>query len=377
MSKKAIVLGGHVQALGIVRILGKADWEVYVVSDTRKNLARHSRYTKDFFLMDTSNLIESLFEHFGTSASGAIILPTNDEYVELLSKNKEILSERFVVGVDDWRAVEIATNKRLTYRCAESLGISIPATWMPDTKAELLDLEISFPVIVKPAIMHSFYKQTRQKVFYCEDKESLMVNYEKALQIIPNDEIIIQTVIPGDSYNLYSACFLFDKDVDLVSFVGRRARQHPPDFGNATTYAEIVDSNELLDLGRRILKNIQYRGVCEVEFKFDESKGEFLFLEINARTWKWHSIAESANRSLLTRYIALLTNENIPKLEGEINYVSFRHIITDVPTLIRYHFLDIARKLPRKPTTYAVWDLHDIKPFIFEIFYLPSFVRNR
>ena len=120
----------------------------------------------------------------------------------------------------------------------------------------------------------------------------LKENYNKAIEIIPNNEVIIQDIIPGSSEHQYSVCFMFDGEKPLVTLSARRARQHPPDFGNATTYAVTIEIPEIIKFGIEILKKVHYIGVCEVEFKFDSRDNNFKFLEVNPRTWKWHSIAE-------------------------------------------------------------------------------------
>lgn len=48
----------------------------------------------------------------------SIVFPTNDFHVEILSKNKELLSENFTIASDDWSSVEKCYNKRLTYQIA-------------------------------------------------------------------------------------------------------------------------------------------------------------------------------------------------------------------------------------------------------------------
>ena len=45
----AIVLGGHVQGLGIVRILGRDNIPVIVIDNTKANLAKHSKYCHKFY----------------------------------------------------------------------------------------------------------------------------------------------------------------------------------------------------------------------------------------------------------------------------------------------------------------------------------------
>ena len=151
-------------------------------------------------------------------------------------------------------SVEKFYNKRLTYQIATDLNIPIANTWAPNSLSELLNLEIEYPVINKPAVMHSFY--SKLKKFLCVIIAELITNYNLTLSVIPSNEVIIQSIIKG-SEHLYSACFLFIKKIQ--SFVGRRARQHPPDFGNATTFAQIVDNDELLNISRKLLKKLNIK----------------------------------------------------------------------------------------------------------------------
>tara|TARA_Y100001954_G_C15811781_1_gene605577 strand:+ start:704 stop:1834 length:1131 start_codon:yes stop_codon:yes gene_type:complete len=375
--KKVIIIGGHVQSLGITRILGKLDYKITIIDSTKYNLARHSRFCYNFIKFKNEKLLEKLLE-IGQMKQyqNSFVFPTNDYHVEVLSKNKELLSKHFIVASDNWSSVEKCYNKRLTYQIAKDLNIPIAKTWMPNSLEELLNLEIEYPVIIKPAVMHSFYSKLKKKVFVCNNKNDLITNYNLSLSVIPSNEIIIQSIINGGSQHLYSACFLFDRGKEVQSFVGRRARQHPPDFGNATTFAQIVDNNELLNISRNLLKEIRYRGMCEVEFKFDKESKEFKLLEINPRTWKWHSIADKSKINLLENYILLLQGKQT-KINTKITKASFRHLLTDIPTLFRYKKLGIYKKYKSYPIQYAVWSKSDLKPALFELIYLPYFLLKR
>ena len=103
---------------------------------------------------------------------------------------------------------------------------------------------------------------------------------------------------------------------------------------------------------------------------------EYKLLEINPRTWKWHSIAEKSNINLLENYILLLQGKQT-KANTKFSKSSFRHILTDIPTLFRYKKLGIYKKYKSYPIQYAVWSKSDIKPMLFELIYLPYFLFKR
>jgi D-aspartate ligase len=377
MKTGIIIIGGHVQALGIARILGELNIPVTILDSTSHNLARHSKYVKHFIKYKKGELLSKLLSlKKCQSYEGQIIFPTNDEHVGILSQNKNDLGSYFKIASASWEVVENCYNKRLTYKIAIEEGISIAETWMPNNKEELLKLQLPYPVIIKPAVMHSFYRKLKKKVFVCNNAVELLDNYKLAIAVIPAEEIIIQDIIPGGSEHLYSACFLFDGQKEIQSFVGRRCRQHPPDFGKATTFAQIVDNEELLETSRKLLRAINYQGVCEVEYKFDPTNQAYKFLEINPRTWKWHSIAAKGGSNMLENYFLMLQNQEL-KPVSPIKKASFRHLMTDIPTVFNYKLKGLYKKQPKFPMQYAVWTKKDLLPAIFELLYFPYFLLKR
>lgn len=374
-----IVLGGHVQGLGIIRIFGENGIPCILLDDTSINIARHSRYCLRFFKYPDEDLLNFLLDFSKKQQyRDWLLIPTNDYQVEILSKNKEVLGEYYKVSVADWNIVEKCHNKRLTYRLASDCKIDIPATFMPNSIKEIEDIEIIYPCIIKPAVMYKFYRIFKKKVLKCHNKSELINNYKKAIEIIPSNEIIIQEIIPGDSENQYSACFLYNGDESLVSLVARRKRQHPIDFGNATTFAETVYNDIIIEQAKKILNKVGYKGLCEVEFKHDSRDGKYKFLEINPRTWKWHYIAKASKSPfLMGLYNYIYWEKKMNKNNWPL--VCWQHVLTDFA--VKLQLLGKKNKKivknSRKPNIYAVFSFEDIKPYIFELVYLPILLIKR
>ena len=74
----------------------------------------------------------------------------------------------------------------------------------------------------------------------------------------------------------------------------RRRRQHPLEFGRASTYVETVDVPILEELSERFLRAINYYGLVEVEYKLDPRDSQYKLLDVNARTWGYHSLGARA-----------------------------------------------------------------------------------
>ena len=76
--------------------------------------------------------------------------------------------------------------------------------------------------------------------------------------------------------------------------VARRVRQHPLQFGKASTYVETLDIPLLEELSERFLRAIDYYGLVEMEYKFDPRNSQYKLLDVNARTWGYHSLGAHA-----------------------------------------------------------------------------------
>jgi predicted ATP-grasp superfamily ATP-dependent carboligase len=367
----AIIIGGHVQGLGIVRILGREGIPCLVIDNTKINLAKHSKYCYNFFRVED----DLLFDFLNNSVQiqqyrGWVIFPTNDFHVKLLSQNKQQLEKNFIVSTDAWSTVSKFYNKRETYKIAKNLKIPIALTFFPENEEQLQGLNVGFPCIIKPAVMCDFYKKTKKKVFVCRNLMELKANYNKAAGLIPSDEIMVQEIIKGPGRNQFSACFLFLMGKTYLHLTACRMRQHPLDFGNATTYAETVDIPQLKEYGERILKAEDYNGICEVEFKLDDRDNQYKFLEVNSRTWKWHTIANKAGTPFVKKYFDYLIGKIIQPSEG-FSKSSFLHSLTDIPVQLQlllkgYGYWN--RKI--RPFEPAVWAIDDPIPWFFEKVYI-------
>lgn len=378
-----MVIGDHVQALGIIRSLGRRGIPVYLFHDKHLCISRFSRYTKQFIKTpkpsDESEFINFMIELAKKrGVEGWILMPTNDAAVYTLSRHKEILEGYYRVSTPCWDVVKYAYNKKLTYQVAEKIGIPNPETFYPENVEELHEIlpDICFPVIIKPAIVDRFYKKTKTKVFKANTKEELVQAYIKASHIIDSSEILVQEVIPGSPDNLYSFCSFFKDGKVMGMCIGRRRRQRPMDFGNASTFVESVYVPELVDLGTRLLKAIDYYGLSEVEFKRDVRDGEFKLLEINARTWLWHALAIQCGVDFPYLLYKDMIEGGIEPVIGFREGIKFVHIYADfgvVITEIKKGNMSLSGYMNslNGERVFAVLSLSDPMPFIAESLLLP------
>ena len=295
----AVVIGGDYQGLGIVRSLGRQGIPVCVVDD-ELSISRYSRYSTKFVklanLHDERVVADSLLE-LGKrlGLEGWVLYPTREELVAAISHHRSELSEVFRVPTPTWESVKWAWDKRNTYRLARDLGIPVPVTHYPQSVEELSELDtLTPPFAIKPAIKEHFFYATKEKAWRANSHAELRALFQKATELAGNGEIMVQELIPGGGIQQFSYCAFFRDGEAVGKMVVCRRRQHPLEFGRASTYVESVDIPILEELSERFLRAIDYYGLVEVEYKLDPRDSQYKLLDVNARTWGYHSLGAPA-----------------------------------------------------------------------------------
>jgi D-aspartate ligase len=331
----AIVIGGDYQGLGIVRSLGRREVPVCVVDDEH-SISRFSRYCKSFVsvpdLRDQRKVVDSLLEvGKRLGLEGWVLYPTREELVAAISHHRSELSEVFRVPTPDWETVKWAWDKRNTYRLAGQLSIPTPVTHCPENINQLVELD-SFtpPFVIKPAIKEHFFYATKAKAWRANSHSELMTLYKKASELAGRGEIMVQELIPGGGSQQFSYCAFFRNREAVGKMVVRRTRQHPLEFGRASTFVETVDLPILEELSERFLRTIDYYGLIEIEYKLDPRDSQYKLLDVNARTWGYHSIGAQAGVDF--SYMLYLDQLAVPvPVSVGQSGMSWVRMITDVP----------------------------------------------
>ena len=385
----AIVIGGDYQGLGIIRSLGQHQIPIYLL-DSGPSIARCSKFTTKSFIYPPDEDEQGLYDFLLSLAKkekveGWVIYPTTDEGVKAISIHRNRISQSYRVPTPKWEITQLLYNKKLTYELASKLNIPIPNTFYPQSIDEIHKLSLQFPVILKPATRGVFYKQTKKKALFAKNIDELLDSYRFAATIISQDEIMIQEVIIGGAANLYSFCSLFKNKVAEVKLVAQRVRQHPMDFGKASTFVRTADIPELEELGTRILQDVDYYGLSEVEFIWDSNDKCYKLLDVNARTWGWHTIGNQIRLDFSFLLYKDLTDGKIsapsPR-KCQMQEARWLRGLTDTPVAIKEILagrlkLSEYLELLYGKKEYAVWSLRDPLPFFFEFLLLPYLARTR
>jgi D-aspartate ligase len=381
----AVVVGGDFHGLGIMRSLGRHGIPVCVVDD-EYSIGRFSRYATHSVrapnLRDPAQVVEFLLAMGRRmNLQGWVLFPTRDELVEAFSRNKSALAEVFRVPTPEWEVVKWACNKWNTYTLAEKIGIPIPKTWCPRTVADIDAIDTIFPVCIKPAVKVEFFYATKAKAWRAENRDELKLMFEKALPLVGSSEILVQEIIPGDGTTQFSSCVFFKNGKAIATMEAQRWRQHPPEFGRAATFVESLDLPEIVEPTLRLLGEMNYYGLVEVEYKLDHRDGKYKLLDVNTRTWGFHALGSPAGADFSYLQFADQIGEVVEPCHGRAG-VGWIRMVTDIPTSIsgimqgRLGWNTYLNSL-KNFSVESVYGREDILPTLVEIALIPYLAVKR
>jgi D-aspartate ligase len=376
----AIVIGSDYIALGVVRSLGRQGIPVWVLRDSMHAEAAVSRYARHCLPWPADEaarlaLLLKLTSEYGLH--NWVLFPTDDEAAALVARNHQILAKHFSLTTPPWETLQWAYDKRKTHSLADRLSIGQPWTRFPRDEAAVAALECSFPVILKPAVKNLTNAFTLARAWRIDDRGQLLERYAEAAGLVPPDVIMVQELIPGGSDTRFSFAALCADGRPLAWLTAQRSRQFPIEFSRGSTFVETIQDPAIEQLSRRLLAEIRYTGLVEVEFKRDPRTGEYKLLDINARPWGWHTLGRRAGIDFPFLLWQLLCGTAIAEVHARPG-VRWIRALTDLRAVlaeIRRGQLSIPAYIRsiRPPFECAIFAFDDPVPALSD---LPSVIRR-
>jgi predicted ATP-grasp superfamily ATP-dependent carboligase len=368
----AIILGGRIMGLAAIRSLAKRGINTILIYHDSKDFATHSKYLSEKIKLphpenheeDFISKILDLSEKY----KGAVIYPTEDEFLITISKNKPKFSPFFKVACNDIKIIDKLINKKLIYDLADQHNIPCPIhiTTSDDKTAANFADRIGYPCLLKPSQSHTYFNYFGKKMAKVENKEELLLELKKANA--GGFEVMIQEFISGSDSANFSYWGYRTGGKFFSEATARKVRNDPPETGSPRVQ---VTKNipELIPYARKILNELDYEGYANVEFKFDRKSGEYKFMEINPRINR--CIQQAIKGGIDYPFIIYnhLVNNQLPnnsQCEEDIYWIDWaKDLIRSIQfrKKEKYSFKQLMRPYFSKHA-FGVFDLKDPMPFM-------------
>ena len=269
--------------LAIARHLGRQGVVIDMCGHQKISLAFYSKYVNRKFIIrepakDEAGFIEDLVKIL-SAEKYLLVMPVGFKSYKACARNQDTLKKYTNLIITSNENIALASDKRRTNAFAETVGVPVPKTFIPQSVAEVEGLAIAFPCVVKAP-----FESGKNIVEYADNREELLARF-KAMCAKNNfkapDMPIVQEYIVGAGFGFFA---YYDNGVCKRSFTHHRIREYPVT-GGASVCAESFRDAKLNEIGKKMLDALKWNGVAMVEFKQDNRDGVYKLMEINPKFW--------------------------------------------------------------------------------------------
>ncbi len=279
----------HHCEVGAVRTLGRLGVPVYAVHDDLGSPAARSRYVREIlpWSLDRTPEADSVeaFLEFGRRIGGRpVLLASDDRTGDFLADHAEALATVFrFPDQPPGLARALSSKKELDGLCRR-YGIPTPEARFPTSRVELLDAAetLKFPVVLKGIDAYQLHERVGLRMAIAADVDELLRLYD-AMEDPAEPNLMAQEYIPGGPESVWMLDGYFDSDsVGHVVAAGQKLRQFPVDTG-MTSLGICTPNVEVEAMTRRFMKQLGYRGVLDLGYRYDRRDGRYKLLDVNPR----------------------------------------------------------------------------------------------
>ena len=271
-------------ALVATQSLGKRGIKVVTADSIYPATSFFSKYSTSYFVYPSYKLRPELFinslKHHVEKNNIEVLMPIYEETF-VISKYKNRFPSSVNIPVADYETLTKANNNRYLMNFAGEIGVKIPQTWTIDDINELRQVakKVELPAVIK-LVEGVGSKGLR----FAHSEDELIAKYIEVIQkfhLKPFEYPLIQEYIPGDSYGV---SLIFNYGEPRAICIYKNIRTYPIYGGPSTARISIKHDK----MGRNaiiLLRELNYHGVAEVEFRIDDRTKEPVLMEINPRFW--------------------------------------------------------------------------------------------
>lgn len=270
-----------------------------------------------------------------------VLISSADQFVSAIAKHATALREHYVLSSGAAIQGALAT-KETQYALAAEHGMPLSFTQQIGTEAEAWEFarRAMYPALLKPIHFREWqafpdgHPLSFAKVAIVTSPEEFVARWRLAAEVNPNT--IGQEIIQGPDTAKRVYVGIYDESGERIgNAMFRELRCDPVGFGPATVSEPVVDpvTDAVCD---EWLRRIGYRGICEIEMKWDSRDNAVKIIEANPRLTGGGDAAPYAGvDSCWLQYLSLIGQPITPVRP---NGRDFRHVVlqSDLAAVINY-----------------------------------------
>ena len=303
----AVVFPDNLGALAAARELGAAGIPVFVAGPKRGPAAR-SRFATFLEMPDlyqsTAEWARALGEWGSKQSQRPVLFASEDAGLLVSEKHHDELAQHFDKPHPAPGVILGVVDKRRLYAAAEKIGVGVPGSREITSIEDVAGLTAS-GWLIKPSVRYRLDERGGISTF---------LQATGATKAIAGDPVtaaqgvlaagfptILQEAVPGPFENLVTIAVSLGRDGRVLDwFAARKQYEYPEPFGDGLIVRTVKDPG-LLEPAVRLLRELGYWGICDMEFKRDVRTGQYKLLDANPRTWLWLNLGTRSGHHLLLK----------------------------------------------------------------------------
>lgn len=278
----AVVVGGGLNALGVVRSLGAAGIPLVVVDTSPKSPAMRSRYGRKLVCeaLEGEPLLACLAALGREHGAPLTLFATEEKTVETVSEQRARLEPYYRLRQPEHERLMALMHKQGFQELAEAVGAPVPRTVRLEGKADLARIhDLTYPCVFKPSKKDYGYGARFKKAYKVASPAEVEALYEEIFPVLA--DMVVQEWIEGSDADVYFCLQYIGEGGQVVSsFSGRKIRAWPPRIGGtASCTAAWEVAEELAETTRDFFAKVGFVGMGSMEYKRDSRDGRFYMVE--------------------------------------------------------------------------------------------------
>lgn len=278
----SIVIGGGLNALGVVRSLGQMGIPVVVIDTNLDAPAMRSRYGRKRQIpsLEGYELLESLNQLAKELNGPATLFLTEEKTVVTISAQRDQLPPGFRVRLPDHDRLMQLMHKQGFQDLAESYSAPVPKTVRLEGWADIPKISrLTFPCVFKPSKKSYEYGALFKKAYKVNSATEVEELYRQIEPVL--SDMVVQEWIEGSDSEIYFCMQYIGQDGTVIgSFVGRKIRSWPPRIGGTASCTSAWEyAEELGATTSEFFKQVGFTGMGSMEYKRDARDNRFYMVE--------------------------------------------------------------------------------------------------
>jgi predicted ATP-grasp superfamily ATP-dependent carboligase len=286
----AVVVGGQVNGLGVVRSLAAAGVPTITIDTTLRHAAMWSRAGKRIVVNQLSGrpFVNSLLKLQSELGCRPVLILTDETAVMTVSDYRSELSEAYRFHLPSPGMVTVLENKARFQEFAERHDLPVPPTVVLRTEADIEKLSrLRYPLIAKPADKRFVHSGRARRLGYIANPDEARAVCRELLATA--GEFVVQEWVEGPDSEIYFSLFHHGKSPATTAvFHGRKLVSYPPRVGSTAICVAAPEVADILGpITESFLALSGYEGLGSLEFKWDAAAKRFIIIEPTVGRTDW------------------------------------------------------------------------------------------